>query len=150
MDWLRPLTQDSLFRGLSKYRQVLFGLLVGFSFTYSSASLLKAFRGRKRTVNLPPSETLRPIELRSDEIIDGVPGLIGILINMCACVLSVDSVSGNTPLVRINSLSNALGVEILGKAEVRCPVTSTMKLDTQNNEVLKSWWKRERPGGFAR
>ena len=26
---------------------------------------------------------------------------------------------GNTPLVRINSLSNALGVEILGKAEVR-------------------------------
>jgi cysteine synthase len=26
--------------------------------------------------------------------------------------------SGNTPLVRINSLSNALGVEILGKAEV--------------------------------
>ena len=26
---------------------------------------------------------------------------------------------GNTPLVRINSLSDALGVEILGKAEVR-------------------------------
>ncbi len=28
---------------------------------------------------------------------------------------------GNTPLVRINSLSDALGVEILGKAEV-CPL----------------------------
>ena len=28
-------------------------------------------------------------------------------------------VIGNTPLVRINSLSDALGVEILGKAEVR-------------------------------
>lgn len=28
--------------------------------------------------------------------------------------------AGNTPLVRINSLSDALGVEILGKAEVRC------------------------------
>ena len=27
-------------------------------------------------------------------------------------------VQGNTPLVRINSLSDALGVEILGKAEV--------------------------------
>lgn len=27
--------------------------------------------------------------------------------------------TGNTPLVRINSLSDALGVEILGKAEVR-------------------------------
>jgi cysteine synthase len=28
-------------------------------------------------------------------------------------------VTGNTPLMRINSLSDALGVEILGKAEVR-------------------------------
>jgi cysteine synthase len=28
---------------------------------------------------------------------------------------------GNTPLVRINSLSDALGVEILGKAEVYPP-----------------------------
>jgi len=47
---------------------------------------------------------LRPIELRSDEILDGVTGLIG-----------------NTPLVRINSLSDALGVEILGKAEYLNP-----------------------------
>ena len=29
--------------------------------------------------------------------------------------------TGNTPLVRINSLSDALGVEILGKAEVSLP-----------------------------
>jgi cysteine synthase A len=66
----------------------------------------------------------RPIELRSDEILDGVSGLIG------ACPSSVDARvlglrerilyhTGNTPLVRINSLSDALGVEILGKAEVR-------------------------------
>jgi hypothetical protein len=27
--------------------------------------------------------------------------------------------SGNTPLVRVDSLSDALGIEILGKAEVR-------------------------------
>jgi cysteine synthase A len=47
---------------------------------------------------------LRPIELRSDEVLDGVTGLIG-----------------NTPLVRINSLSDALGVEILGKAEYLNP-----------------------------
>lgn len=31
---------------------------------------------------------------------------------------------GNTPLIRINSLSDALGVEILGKAEVRASLVS--------------------------
>ncbi|EEB93038.1 hypothetical protein MPER_08363, partial [Moniliophthora perniciosa FA553] len=46
----------------------------------------------------------RPIELRSDEVLAGVTGLIG-----------------NTPLIRINSLSEALGVEILGKAEFLNP-----------------------------
>ncbi|KAG2364065.1 tryptophan synthase beta subunit-like PLP-dependent enzyme [Suillus spraguei] len=46
----------------------------------------------------------RPIELRSNEVVHGVTGLIG-----------------NTPLVRIDSLSNALGVEILGKAEFLNP-----------------------------
>ena len=64
--------------------------------------------------------------VRSDEILDGVSGSIG------ACTSSVDArdlglrerilyYTGNTPLVRINSLrvSDALGVEILGKAEVR-------------------------------
>jgi cysteine synthase A len=42
--------------------------------------------------------------LRSDEVVHGVTGLIG-----------------NTPLVRIDSLSDALGVEILGKAEFLNP-----------------------------
>lgn len=46
----------------------------------------------------------RPIELRSDEVALGVTGLIG-----------------NTPLLRINSLSDALGVNILGKAEFLNP-----------------------------
>lgn len=46
----------------------------------------------------------RPIEVRSEEISDGVAGLIG-----------------NTPLLRINSLSDLLGVEILGKAEFLNP-----------------------------
>ena len=32
--------------------------------------------------------------------------------------VQMDASSGNTPLFRINSLSDALGVEILGKAEV--------------------------------
>lgn len=68
----------------------------------------------------------RPIELRSDEVLDGVTGLIGAcssIIGRCPFSWADSAVlayfTGNTPLVRINSLSNALGVEILGKAEVR-------------------------------
>lgn len=69
---------------------------------------------------------LRPIELRSDEVLDGVTGLIGAYLSVisrrsCSWADRVGSAycTGNTPLVRINSLSDALGVDILGKAEVR-------------------------------
>lgn len=81
-------------------RDLLLGLVLGITFSLSSTSLALLIQGwrRKRAVaRVPP----RPIELRSDEVVDGVIGLIG-----------------NTPLIRINSLSDALGVEILGKAEV--------------------------------
>ncbi|KAG6861165.1 hypothetical protein C0995_003175 [Termitomyces sp. Mi166 len=66
--------------------------------------------------------TPRPIELRSDEVISGVTGLIG----ASRCLLEMLTLAqcltqGNTPLVRINSLSDALGVEILGKAEFLNP-----------------------------
>ncbi|KAF8895734.1 tryptophan synthase beta subunit-like PLP-dependent enzyme, partial [Gymnopilus junonius] len=80
-------------------RHVLIGILLGFSLSATITSLAAYFQQRKRerqVANFAP----RPIELRSDEIVKGVVGLIG-----------------NTPLVRINSLSDALGVEILGKAE---------------------------------
>lgn len=40
--------------------------------------------------------------------------------------------SGNTPLVRINSLSDALGVEILGKAEVGLSVCSRRNAMTES------------------
>lgn len=56
----------------------------------------------------------RPIELRSDEIVNGVVGLIGTYSsNFTTRFTDLMRVSGNTPLVRINSLSDALGVEIL-------------------------------------
>ena len=61
-------------------------------------------RRRKRQERIEEKFPLRPIELRSDDIVNGVTGLIG-----------------NTPLVRINSLSDALGVEVLGKAEFLNP-----------------------------
>ncbi|KAK7044166.1 Cysteine synthase 2 [Paramarasmius palmivorus] len=65
----------------------------------TSTSIALWYKARKEE-RLARQFDPRPIELRSDEVLVGVTGLIG-----------------NTPLIRINSLSDALGVEILGKAE---------------------------------
>ncbi|KAI0081987.1 PALP-domain-containing protein [Panus rudis PR-1116 ss-1] len=84
-------------------KYVLYGLLLGFSLSLASTSLALHLQERKRK-RIEQNFEPRPIELRSDEVVNGVIGLIG-----------------NTPLVRINSLSDALGVEILGKAEFLNP-----------------------------
>ncbi|OCF58042.1 cysteine synthase A [Kwoniella mangroviensis CBS 10435] len=84
-------------------RDLAWGLVIGVTLSLSSTSFALLFQDwrRKRAIaRIPP----RPIEIRSDEIVNGVIGLIG-----------------NTPLIRINSLSDALGVEILGKAEYLNP-----------------------------
>ncbi|KAH8107683.1 PALP-domain-containing protein [Cristinia sonorae] len=94
--WFRlPLSSTS--------RHILLGVVIGLSLSLSSTSLIFYSQKRKKD-RLEKSFDQRPIELRSDEIVNGVTGLIG-----------------NTPLVRINSLSDALGVEILGKAEFLNP-----------------------------
>ncbi|KAF9232672.1 tryptophan synthase beta subunit-like PLP-dependent enzyme [Melanogaster broomeanus] len=85
-------------------RQVTYGILIGFTLSISATSIARYWAERKREEQLEKQFSLRPIELRSDEIVHGVTGLIG-----------------NTPLVRIESLSDALGVEILGKAEFLNP-----------------------------
>ena len=57
-------------------RDLTIGLLVGFAFSLSSTSLAIFFQDwrRKRAIQrIPP----RPIELRSDEVVPGVIGLIG-------------------------------------------------------------------------
>lgn len=92
--WLRPQAIP---------RQLVYGIILGFSLSISSTSLALYLQVRKRK-RIEEKFEARPIELRSDEITHGVSGLIG-----------------NTPLVRINSLSDALGVEILGKAEYLNP-----------------------------
>ncbi|KAJ7579119.1 PALP-domain-containing protein [Mycena floridula] len=81
------------------FRHIFIGLALGFSLSITTTSLTLWYQRRKRERIIANFEA-RPIELRSDEILSGVAGLIG-----------------NTPLIRINSLSNALGVQILGKAE---------------------------------
>ncbi|KIY64946.1 PALP-domain-containing protein [Cylindrobasidium torrendii FP15055 ss-10] len=94
--WLRTPARPTL-------RHLLYGIVLGFSLSITSTSLALAFERRKRE-RINHNFEARPIELRRDEILSGVTGLIG-----------------NTPLVRINSLSDALGVEILGKAEFLNP-----------------------------
>lgn len=98
-------------------RHLLYGIVIGLSLSLSSTSLALYYQSRKRD-RLAPQFDPRPIELRSDEIISGVTGLIGMLHRECFSTSFTRITIGNTPLVRINSLSDALGVEILGKAEV--------------------------------
>ena len=57
-------------------RQLYVGLAFGFTLSLSSTSLALWFadrRRRKATSKIPP----RPIELRQDEVVNGVIGLIG-------------------------------------------------------------------------
>ncbi|KAI0745276.1 PALP-domain-containing protein [Earliella scabrosa] len=84
-------------------RSLFYGIFIGLALSLTTTSVLTFYQEQKKKT-LPPAFEPRPIELRSDEVVDGVAGLIG-----------------NTPLVRIPSLSNALGVEILGKAEFMNP-----------------------------
>jgi cysteine synthase A len=82
-------------------RHLTYGLILGVSLSIASQSVVANIQRRRREaherqVGFEP----RPIELRNDEVIQNVLGLIG-----------------NTPLVRIASLSDALGCEIYGKAE---------------------------------
>jgi cysteine synthase A len=87
----------------STARHVFYGLILGFSLSITSTSLALFYQTRKRE-KLALRFEARPIDLRGDGILQGVTGLIG-----------------NTPLIRINSLSDVLGVEILGKAEFLNP-----------------------------
>ncbi|PSR70983.1 hypothetical protein PHLCEN_2v13159 [Hermanssonia centrifuga] len=103
--WIPSLHKPSWFHlpRPSTVRLLFYGILLGFSLSVTSTSLALYFQKRRRDLTnaqFKPS----PIDLRSDEVVNGVTGLIG-----------------NTPLVRIKSLSDALGVEILGKAEFLNP-----------------------------
>ncbi|KZT51768.1 hypothetical protein CALCODRAFT_114674 [Calocera cornea HHB12733] len=80
---------------------LLLGIFAGLTISLSSASVGLYLEHRRREAilrRLPP----RPIEIRRDEVVTGITGLIG-----------------NTPLLRIESLSEATGCDILGKCEVR-------------------------------
>ncbi|KAF8326686.1 uncharacterized protein EI90DRAFT_2975768 [Cantharellus anzutake] len=83
---------------------LLGGVVLGVSLAWSSSALMNLlFAGGTPAADdgLQAEPAPGPIEVHEDEIqAKGISGLVG-----------------NTPLVRINSLSDALGIEILGKAE---------------------------------
>jgi cysteine synthase A len=59
-------------------RQVSYGILIGFTLSLSATSITHYFSERRRQERLEKQTSLRPIELRSDEIVRGVTGLIGV------------------------------------------------------------------------
>ncbi len=70
-------------------RDLVIGLLLGITLSLSSTSLAlltQGWRRRKAILKIPP----RPIELRSDEIVDGVIGLIGRLFTAFKCRRSIE------------------------------------------------------------
>jgi cysteine synthase len=60
----------------SNARHLFYGILIGFSLSFASTSVMSTYRKRRGDDATPRAE-LRPIELRSGEILDGVTGLIG-------------------------------------------------------------------------
>jgi hypothetical protein len=61
---------------LSTARHVFYGILIGFSLSIASTSVISAYKKRKEDISAT-REDRSPIELRSDEVLDGVTGLIG-------------------------------------------------------------------------
>ncbi|KAJ6507297.1 tryptophan synthase beta subunit-like PLP-dependent enzyme [Mycena vitilis] len=100
LDFLPPLPRTA--------RPLILGIVLGISLSVSSSAVVQYFQRRRRRIALAQSQISelesRPIELRSDDVLNGIVGVIG-----------------NTPLVRIPSLSKALNVEILAKAEFLNP-----------------------------
>jgi len=64
----------------SAIRYLVFGTFLGFSLSLTSTSLALYVQARRRArINDKLSQESRPIELRSDEVLSGVTGLIGAL-----------------------------------------------------------------------
>ncbi|GAA5902024.1 hypothetical protein JCM6882_000171 [Rhodosporidiobolus microsporus] len=97
--WLRPSK-------IGGQASLLLGLALGASLSLAVTGLtLYALDAWRRSMVKKAEK--RSIEIRSDEVVEEIEGLIG-----------------NTPLIRINFLSDALGVEILGKCEYLNPFGS--------------------------
>src|SRR6266542_751717 len=79
-------------------RQFIYGLLLGVILTLSTNSFINWL---KQEDKFDENTRKQPSDVRSGDIVDGIEGLIG-----------------NTPLMRIKSLSDATGCEILVKISI--------------------------------
>ena len=61
----------------SSARQLLYGVLIGIALSLTATSVNDYVQERRRK-HAPAVFEPRPIELRSDEVVDGVAGLIGL------------------------------------------------------------------------
>ena|ERR1051325_221005 len=78
-------------------QQLIYGLLAGIILTLSTNSFINWWKQKNKDGNKHNKNTRElPSDIRSKDIADGIEGLIG-----------------NTPLMRIKSLSDATGCEIL-------------------------------------
>jgi cysteine synthase A len=60
----------------STARHLFYGIVIGFSLSFATTSVISTYR-RRTEDSATIRANLTPIELRSDEILDGVTGLIG-------------------------------------------------------------------------
>jgi cysteine synthase A len=58
-------------------RNLFYGVIIGCALSMTGASLVQAYRRKLRADEEVGDAGMRPIEIRSDEILDGVTGLIG-------------------------------------------------------------------------
>lgn len=74
MDWLADIFWNRT-PGRS-FRQLFYGIALGISLTYTTTSLIQSYR-KRRTHDRISKFSPRPIELRTDDVVSGVVGLIG-------------------------------------------------------------------------
>jgi cysteine synthase A len=78
-------------------RHLIYGILIGVILALSTNSFISWWKRKNQDDNKNTRELRKqPSDIRSEDIADGIEGLIG-----------------NTPLMRIKSLSDATGCEIL-------------------------------------
>lgn len=76
-DWLHFPTRSTA-------RHIFYGIIIGFTLALTSTTLALDYQQRKRE-RISRQFEPRPIELRSDEIIGGVTGLIGRSFDQAEC-----------------------------------------------------------------
>ena len=111
---------------------ILLGVAIGTSLAITSRSLLDYLNSRRRLLIASEDHkefSPRPIELRSDEIVDGVTGLIGTALPILYCLVPQHHFMDRTYASRANKLTKqCAGGRNIGK--VTCVAVLFRLLDS--------------------